>query len=124
MIFLGIFIGFVSIIALTMYIKINQNADKILDNEIEEVDLKEVEDGLYEGEYYSEGIGLIVHVEVKNHEIISIEYENHQYGQGYKAEAIKESIIHSQSVLVDDVSGATNSSLCIKLAIIDALKEA
>ena len=47
----------------------------------------------------------------------------HLAGKGTIAEVITEDIIRDQTLLVDDISGATTSSHVLKLAIQDALEE-
>jgi len=104
--------------------KLDADVEVILDEDITEVNLSSIEDGVYYGEY-KEALAVSAEVEVtiQNGEITNIEIIKHINGQGEPAEVIINDIIESQSILVDDIAGATYSSRVIKLSIQDALKE-
>ena len=80
-------------------------------------------DGRYEGSF-SPGkfVGATVAVSVAAHRISGIEILEHNYGQGKPAEQITESVIVSQGLAVDSISGATVSSKVILVAIENALR--
>lgn len=106
-----------------MFLSMRQMQNHILNEEISEVNVTSISDGTYVGEYYYKELeGITVSVIVNDGEIIDIEYSNHLTGLGIDSENIRNEIIESQSILVDDISGATTSSRCIKLAIMEALK--
>ncbi|HKL47181.1 MAG TPA: FMN-binding protein [Candidatus Izemoplasmatales bacterium] len=118
----GIVLGIFLILDASIYIRINKIADHILSQEIETISFNDYEDGVYQGDYYHNDIGITVHFQIESGEIKDISYENHQHGQGEPAEAISRSIIEEQSLVIDDVTGATISSRCIKLAIIEGIE--
>jgi uncharacterized protein with FMN-binding domain len=120
---LSFFIGFAFIMGLIMYIRITENSKAILNIEISEIDFSTFEDGAYTGMYYRDSIGTEVIVTIESGQVTEIEYFNHQAAKGLVAEAIKDVIISEQSIIVDDYAGATISSRCIKLAIINAFSE-
>jgi len=120
---LGVVFGLFLIFGISIYNQINRNTDYILSQTIEEVDFTPYADGVYEGEYYSEDVGIKVAVEVESGRVTSIHYENHLNGRGDKAETIDREILDEQSIIIDDVSGATTSSRCIKLAIMNAFED-
>ncbi len=122
-IIIGVIFGLIITAGVLMYLKISSGIQAVLSQEIKDIDFTDYEDGIYQGEFYYETIGTQVIVEISNGEVIRINYENHQYAKGGPAENIKEDIIANQSLLVDDIAGATTSSRCIKLAIISALEE-
>lgn len=124
LIVLGIFLGLFLIFGVSVYMQIRKNTDYILSQDIQDLNFSAYEDGVYQGEYYSEDIGVRVFVELEDGQVTSISYEDHLYGKGEKAEMINQDILASQSIMVDDVSGATTSSRCIKLAIMNAFEEA
>jgi uncharacterized protein with FMN-binding domain len=105
-----------------LYIRINNSSDYILSKDIQNLSFDRFEDGHYEGEFYHEGIGIKVIFDINEGHIEDLVYENHMNGKGQPAEAISESIIEEQSIIVDDITGATISSRCIKLAIMNALE--
>jgi len=106
-----------------MYVRIKRNSDIILNENIIELKFEDYDDGKYLGEYYQDTIGVKLEIVIEDHQLISVEYIDHQFGKGQKAESIRELFIEKQSLQVDDISGATISSRCIKLAIINALEE-
>jgi uncharacterized protein with FMN-binding domain len=89
--------------------------------EISMVNLSEISNGTYLGEYSSGPVLVQVSVEINNHQIESVHILKHEKGLGGKAEAIVDEIVRSQSLEVDCVSGATVSSMCILKAVEDAL---
>lgn len=84
---------------------------------INEIDLMNVPDGTYEGAYDADLIKVKVLVTVKNHTISDIDLVQHENGKGAPAEAVIPEVIESQSVQVDAISGATNSSKVILKSI-------
>lgn len=90
---------------------------------IENVDLSKVKDGIYIGELDAKIVAAETKVTVENGKIINIELLKHKNGRGESAEAILSKVISEQSLDVDMVSGATNSSKVILKSIENALKE-
>ncbi|HOZ12361.1 MAG: FMN-binding protein [Thermotogaceae bacterium] len=101
--------------------KIEENLNRLAALEIGTVDLKRLEDGLYEGQYESFPVKARVRVTVEAHEIVKIDLLEHVNGKGKDAEIIPQRVIESQSLQVDVVSGATYSSKVILKAIEAAL---
>lgn len=104
--------------------KIEADVEVIFNEDITEVDLSLIEDSVYQGEYKkSSSVSAEVEVTIQNGKISDIKIINHTYGKGEPAEVIIEDIIEYQSLLVDDISGATYSSKVLKLSVQDALEE-
>ncbi|PIS30393.1 MAG: FMN-binding protein [Candidatus Marinimicrobia bacterium CG08_land_8_20_14_0_20_45_22] len=91
--------------------------------EIENIDLSQVKDGEYAGDYNTTFLKVSVLVKVKDHRIESIDLVKHENGRGKKAEVIPSLVVEKQSLKVDTISGATYSSLVILEAIELALKK-
>ena len=89
---------------------------------IDEIDIADVSDGIYIGEYDVNFIYAKVEVTVEDGEIVSINILEHRHERGKAAEKVIEKIIEEQKIDVDAVSGATNSSTVIKKAVENALK--
>ena len=89
---------------------------------IGEIDIADVSDGIYIGEYDVNFIYAKVEVTVEDGEIVSINILEHRHERGKAAEKVIEKIIEEQKTDVDAVSGATNSSTVIKKAVENALK--
>jgi uncharacterized protein with FMN-binding domain len=88
-----------------------------------DIDIGRVADGEYTGEYDAGYIYAKVSVAVKDGEIVSAELLEHRNERGGPAGAITGAVVSAQSLGVDAVSGATNSSKVIKKAIENALAQ-
>ncbi len=112
------------VIGTIMIQKLNRDVEQILNEEITEFNLNIIADGTYEGTYDDVlTVSATLRVTVENNSITNIEIIEHQNGQGQAAEGIITHIIAQQSIMVDDIAGATYSSRVLKLAIYNALKE-
>jgi uncharacterized protein with FMN-binding domain len=88
---------------------------------IKKVDLSKVPDGSFTGYFDAIFVGAKVNVIVQNHKIVDIKLMNHKNERGQRAEVIPQKVVQAQSLQVDAVSGATNSSKVILKAIENAL---
>jgi uncharacterized protein with FMN-binding domain len=93
------------------------------DIEINDINLEEIDDGQYIGEYTTTLVAAKVVVKVEDHKLISIDILEHRNGRGQKAERIVDSVIRQQKLKVDVISGATGSSKVILKAIEKALSK-
>ena len=94
----------------------------VVETTIGEIDIADVSDGIYIGEYDVNFIYAKVEVTIEDGEIVSINILEHRHERGKAAETVIEKIIEEQKIDVDAVSGATNSSTVIKKAVENALK--
>lgn len=85
------------------------------------IDPGAIEDGSYVGSYDAKVISAKVRVTVMDGKITDIELLEHKYDRGGPAVAVIDEILKSQSLDVDAVSGATNSSKTIMKAVENAL---
>lgn len=113
----GVFFGVRYFIYLQSYKNIIKNIT------IKNVDLSKISDGTYLGSFDALEVGADVKVKVDNHKITAIKIVHHKNERGKKAEVIPERVISAQSLQVDTVSGATNSSKVILKAIDNALEK-
>ena len=88
----------------------------------DEINIPDVSDGVYIGEYDVNFIYAKVEVTVQNGEITDIIILEHRHEHGKAADTVINEIIDEQRIDVDAVSGATNSSIVIKKAVENALK--
>lgn len=86
------------------------------------VDLSSLSDGVYTGDFDALLVGSKTKVTMKNHRISDIELVEHKTELGAKAEKIIDTVLEKQTLAVDTVSGATNSSKVILKSIENALK--
>ena len=85
------------------------------------LDISNVPDGAYVGEYDVDFVYAKVEVTVQNGVITNIDILEHKNGRGSRAEVVVDRIIEEQKIDVDAVAGATNSSTVIKKAVENAL---
>ena len=114
-ILIGVFFGGKYVLDL-MYYK-----DEMSTVNIDNIDLKDVCDGTYIGSYDAKIISATVSVSVKNGRMTDIELLEHKYERGGLAASIIDEVLKEQSLEVDAVSGATNSSKTILKAVENAL---
>lgn len=94
----------------------------VRDMEFQDVDLNQVADGEYRGEFGYGSNMYAVEVIVKDRKIVAIEVINNRDSEhAKKAEGVIQKVIDAQSVQVDVVTGATTTSKAILKAIENAL---
>lgn len=117
------FVIIVGIIIGVRYLNSVKNYQKtVKELKIGSIDLSKISDGEYTGSCNVDFISVKVVVAVKNHKIENINLAEHKNGKGKAAEVITDKVLESQSLQVDTVSGATNSSKVILKAIENALE--
>lgn len=112
----------VGIIGGKYLISVQKYKKAIRELKISNVDLSKVSDGKYTGSYDVGYVGAKVAVTVKNNKIVDITLLSHKNERGKPAEVIPEKVVKAQSLQVDTISGATNSSKVILKAIENALE--
>lgn len=90
---------------------------------INEVPISQVADGEYVGEAQIKPVSAKVNAQVENGKITDIEIKDHMTGLGKNGEKIIDQIINKQSLDVDAISGATQSSVTITKAVENALTQ-
>lgn len=102
----------------------DKNLKRLKDEEIKQLDLSEVSDGVYEGiKYYNDEIFTKVEVTVENHEITHIIVIEDKTSKSAEVTGLIDEIIEKKSLNVDSVSGATISSLLLIFSVQDAVVE-
>ena len=101
--------------------------DKVVSNAktltIKEINFNQIEDGEYLGNYKIFPVEVKVKVTIKDKEVINIELLEHFNGLGTPAEEVINQIIIKQSLQVDNITGATLSSIVIKKAVEDSFEK-
>lgn len=118
---LGIFVG--GFFGVRYFIYLQSYKSIIKNINVRKIDLSKISDGTYLGSFDALEVGADVNVTVNNHKITDIKIVHHKNERGQKAEVIPERVISAQSLQVDTVSGATNSSKVILKAIEVALEK-
>ena len=103
--------------------KVADYKQAVKETAFDEIDVANVSDGIYIGEYDVNFIYAKVEVTVEEGKIVSINILEHRHERGKSAEIVIEKIMEEQKIDVDAISGATNSSTVIKKAVENALKE-
>ncbi len=93
------------------------------DLKITDVDMKNIEDGIYIGTADDGLVKASVSVEVSKGKILNISILEHDHLLGKSAEKIIESIVMQQSLDVDTVASATYSSNTLRKAVENALRQ-
>ena len=91
--------------------------------QLQSIDTSQTADGTYIGEYDVGYIYAKVSVIVSGGLITEIRLLEHRHQRGQDAEQITRDIVASQRIIVDAISGATNSSLVIEKAVENALTQ-
>lgn len=94
---------------------------KVAETVIANVDLTQVPDGVYEGNWDMNWVAAEVAVTMEDHQMKEIRLIKHKNGKGKAAEGIIDTILAEQSLDVDVVSGATASSKAILKSVEVAL---
>ncbi len=98
-----------------IYLKsVSDYKQAVKETTFEEINISDISDGVYIGEYDLDFIYAKVEVTVQNGEITNINILEHRHERGKTAEVITDSIVDEQKTDVDAISGATNSSTVIK----------
>ena len=105
----------------TYIIDFKNYQQKVTNIVFEDIELANMKDGTYQGEYNVGYIYAKVEVEIRNHKIVSINIVEHRNERGEPAEKIIDDMVVKQEIYVDAVSGATNSSNVIEKAVENAL---
>ncbi len=124
LLFLIILICLIGLFFMVIYLKSVADYQRaVKETTVNNLDISDVPDGVYVGEYNVDFIYAKVEVTVQNGVIIKIDLLEHKNGRGTPAEIVVDRIMKEQKIDVDTVSGATNSSTVIKKAIEIALTE-
>lgn len=101
--------------------QLNEYKRRIAAISVSNVDLSKIPDGSYTGSYDAIMIAAKVRVNIHNHQISGIDLIYHKNERGKKAEAVINEVKAAQSLQVDTITGATNSSKVILKAVQNAL---
>lgn len=122
--FVAILLFLIGLVFTAVYLKNVADYKKaVKETMFSNLDISNVADGVYVGEYDVDFVYAKVEVTVQNGVITNIDILEHKNGRGKPAEIVVDRIIEEQKIDVDAVSGATNSSIVIKKAVENALKE-
>ncbi len=118
----GIVCSYAGYKGIRSFLDLRKYQQQVKEIRIENVDLGRIPDGIYIGSAEVLWIAAEVKVQVKDHSIVKIDLIKHKNGRGGKAEAIPDKVVEAQSLQVEAISGATNSSKVILKAIENALR--
>ncbi len=119
-ILMAVCIGWHVVVYFKDFREYQRNVESIV---FENIELSDVEDGTYVGEYDAGYIYAKVEVMIEDGRIVSINLMEHRNERGKTAEVIVDHVVATQKIDVDAVSGATNSSNVIKKAIENAVTQ-
>ncbi|MDD2458812.1 MAG: FMN-binding protein [Eubacteriales bacterium] len=119
--FLVLLILLIAIGVLKVKASLEQDLATLNAIEIDAVDVSQLSDGDYEGEFRTVPVSARVRVTLLDGRIENIDLLEHNNGQGKPAEAILQEVVEQQSLAVDIIAGATYSSKVILKAVENAL---
>ncbi len=90
--------------------------------EVEDIDFSAIEDGAYYGNYTIGPVRVETNTVIKDGKIVEIQLIDHMNGLGEKGEQVIPSIVESQSLKVDTITGATGSSMAIIKSVEESLQ--
>ena len=122
MILIMLFLLLASIFGTAYIDRVGEYKRAVKETTIEEVNISDIPDGVYIGEYDVNFIYAKVEVDVSGGKIMDVRILEHRQERGKAAEAVANEIVDEQRIDVDTVSGAMNSSIVIKKAVEVALK--
>jgi uncharacterized protein with FMN-binding domain len=114
----------VGIFGVRYIISVEKYKETIKQIKIGTVDLSKIPNGTYTGSFDAVYIAAKVSVAVKDNKITNITLLSHKNQRGKPAEVIPLKVVKAQSLQVDTISGATNSSKVILESIENALESA
>lgn len=124
LLFTAILLFLIGLIFMAVYLKsVADYKRAVKETTFSNLDISNVPDGVYIGEYDVDFVYAKVEVTVQNGVITNIDILEHKNGRGSNAEVVVDRIVEEQKIEVDAVSGATNSSTVIKKAVENALTE-
>ncbi len=88
-----------------------------------EVNIAEVADGKYEGTFDAKIVAATVKLKVESGTLIDVQLIKHKNDRGQAAEKVVNDMLEENSILVDVVSGASDSSRIIMKAAENALTQ-
>lgn len=122
LLFTTILLFLIGLIFTAVYLKSVADYKKaVKETTFRNLDIFNVPDGVYVGEYDVDFVYAKVEVTVRNGAITNIDILEHKNGRGSSAEVVADRIVEEQKIDVDAVSGATNSSTVIKKAVENAV---
>lgn len=122
LLFTTILLFLIGLIFTAVYLKSVADYKKaVKETTFRNLDISNVPDGVYVGEYDVDFVYAKVEVTVRNGAITNIDILEHKNGRGSSAEVVANRIVEEQKIDVDAVSGATNSSTVIKKAVENAV---
>lgn len=122
LLFAVIFLFLIGLVFTAVYLKSVADYKKaVRETTFSNINISNVPNGVYVGEYDVDFIYVKVEVTVQNGVITNIDILEHKNGRGKPAEVVVDKIMEEQKIDVDAVSGATNSSVVIKKAVENAL---
>ena len=122
LLFTAILLFLIVLIYTVFYLKSVVNYKRaVKETTFSNLDISNVPNGVYIGEYNVDFVYAKVEVTVQNGVITNIDILEHKNGRGSRAEVVVDRIVEEQKIEVDAVSGATNSSTVIKKAVENAL---
>ena len=118
-------IGFVILILVagfTVFLLMGRQVKVLAKQDFGIIHVANLPDGTYQGSASAILVTAQAEVTVRAGRILEIKLLKHSHGPGYGADALCQKIVEANSPDVDTISGATTSSVIVKTAVLEALK--
>lgn len=112
----------VIVVVAGIMLTINSHEKKMMQQDFGGIELTSLPDGLYRGSASAVLVSADAVVEIRDGRIVAVRLDEHRHGPDRSAAALCDSMVRENRVDVDDISGATFSSLIVKSAVLSALE--
>lgn len=110
------------LVGFAVFFLMGRQIDQLKKRDFASVHVADLPDGAYQGKASAILVTAQVEVTISAGKILQVKLLSHNHGPGYSGEAICDDIVKANSPDVDSISSATFSSVVIKSAVLEALK--
>lgn len=110
------------VVFISLFFAMGRQVNRLEEQDFSQVDVAGLPDGIYQGSVSTPLVTACVEVPVQGGRIQDVKLLEHRHGPDHGAEAMAESIVQANSPDVDDISGSTASSVVVRSAVLEALK--
>lgn len=110
------------VVFISLFFAMGRQVNRLEEQDFSQVDVAGLPDGIYQGSVSTLLVTACVEVPVQGGRIQDVKLLEHRHGPDHGAEVMAESIVQANSPDVDDISGSTASSVVVRSAVLEALK--
>lgn len=110
------------VVFISLFFAMGRQVNRLEEQDFSQVDVAGLPDGIYQGSVSTLLVTACVEVPVQGGRIQDVKLLEHRHGPDHGTEVMAESIVQANSPDVDDISGSTASSVVVRSAVLEALK--